>query len=111
MKFSEFVSLSDLVLGVDFGAHVDLTSVCFARKIWMDNGEIQMMIIDDIYTEPPPKLLEMEMEIGRIDRFRFIESPLVQEPEEPKAKNGAKASKKTERAKAKLAFYQGKRRF
>jgi hypothetical protein len=53
----------------------------------------------------------LDMKIGHIDGFRFIDSPLVQEPEEPRAKNGAKANKKTERAKAKLAFYQGKRRF
>lgn len=100
---------NELVLGVDFGSHGDLTSVCIARKIWSEGGEVKMMIIDDIFTEPPPR----RMEIGRIDQFRFIESPIreaVEEPE-PTAKNGARASRKTERAKAKLAFYQGKRRF
>jgi hypothetical protein len=37
--------------------------------------------------------------------------PLVQDEPEPRAKNGAKASKKTERAKAKLPFYLKNRRF
>lgn len=122
--------LSQLVLGVDFATpgYGDLTSVCIARKVWYEGGQVKMMIIDDIYTEQPqtsraigiqgpfstPGVFDelRKGEIGRLEGFRFIESPIkVAEEPEPRAKNGAKASKKTERAKAKLAFYQGKRRF
>jgi hypothetical protein len=95
-----------LVLAVDFATpgYGDLTSVCIGRKIWMDKGEIRMMIIDDIYTEP-----QRDPSWHALDKF--FNEPVVQEEPEPRAKNGALASKKTERAKAKLAFYQGKRRF
>jgi hypothetical protein len=57
------------------------------------------------------KIRMPKLEIGHIDRFRFISSPLVQEPEEPRAKNGALANRKTEAAKAKLPFYLKNRRF
>jgi hypothetical protein len=112
--------LEQLVLGVDFATpgYGDLTSVCIGRKIWMEKGEVQMMIIDDIYTEPVRiKGIGVQGPFsnpGLIDELLAMEArlpPLAQDEPEPRAKNGALASKKTERAKAKLAFYQGKRRF
>jgi hypothetical protein len=107
--------LEQLVLGVDFATpgYGDLTSVCIGRKIWMEKGEVQMMIIDDIYTEPAA-LQTPFRNPGLIDELLAMEArlpPLAQDEPEPRAKNGALASKKTEQAKAKLAFYQGKRRF
>jgi hypothetical protein len=76
-----------------------------------DNG-IKVIIIDDFYQGAPGQLpLLRDVEFGHIDRFRFISSPLVQEPEEPRAKNGAAANRKTQQAKAKLPFYHKNRRF
>lgn len=113
--------LSQLVLGVDFATpgYGDLTSVCIARKVWYEGGQVKMMIIDDIYTEQPQTSRAIGIQgpfsnPGLLDDLLAMEArmpPLAQEEPEPRAKNGALASKKTERAKAKLAFYQGKRRF
>lgn len=61
--------------------------------------------IEDLRLDP------MKMEMGRIERFRFIESPLAQKEPEPVAKNGKKASPKTLKAKVPLAFYHKNRRF
>ncbi|MFP3645199.1 hypothetical protein [Paraburkholderia sp. SIMBA_054] len=83
--------------------------------------------LSEIYRDTPPtqtrstpyredgyfgdKLLDMK--IGRIDGFRFIESPIkaVEPLPEPRARNGARANRKTQQAKAKLPFYHKNRRF
>jgi hypothetical protein len=62
------------------------------------------------------ELMKLDRErIGYIDRFRFVSSPLVLDDVQPeaeaKAKNGMKASRKTQAAKAKLPFYHKNRRF
>jgi hypothetical protein len=105
---------NELVLGVDFGDCGDLTSVCIGRKVWEENGQIKMMIIDDIYTERPvlqtpfrnPGCID---ELIRLESFRFIEPEVQEEPEPMAGKH--KPSPRTKETKKPLPFYQGKRRF
>jgi hypothetical protein len=96
--------LPAVLMGIDIGAYGELTTIVAGVK----RGDIfDVVWIDDLYNGPPLEKLE----IGHIDRFRFIESPLAVEPEEPRAKNGKLANRKTEQAKAKLPFYHKNRRF
>jgi hypothetical protein len=75
------------------------------------------MFIDEIYEFPPAHdplkaILGLHTDaslLEALDRLKF--SPLAQDEPEPRAKNGALASKKTQAAKAKLPFYHKNRRF
>lgn len=87
-----------------------------AMQVNLRGNRPTMIVIDDMYTEPlrPIRIQSPFTDFGWIDELLAMEAqlpPLAQDEPEPRAKNGALASKKTERAKAKLAFYQGKRRF
>lgn len=107
--------MTNLVLGVDFGEQGDQTAVCIAHKIRGVGDEAKIMIIDDVYIDPERNRYCFDEklftgQLGHYEGFRLMEAPMVQESE-PTAKNGTKASKKTERAKAKLPFYHKNRRF
>lgn len=112
-------SLEQVILGVDWADGIDRTAMLAAQL----RGDGVMVIIDDlmmvdIKTVPVCDIYEIRStpfrEDSLVDQLMNLDRhlpTLAQDEPEPTARNGAKASKKTERAKAKLAFYQGKRRF
>jgi hypothetical protein len=111
--------LDDVILGVDWADGVDRTAMVAAQL----RGDGVMVILDDLMmveykTVPASDIYKTRStpfrNPGLIDELLAMEArlpPLAQEEPEPRARNGAKASKKTERAKAKLPFYLKNRRF
>lgn len=119
-----------VLVGVDIAPGRDEGSIAIGVE---HHGMLKILMIDDIRRSPydGPATLEMthqtqmsrESKIRglRVDRAIIDElveldrqmqmPPLVQEEEEPTAKNGMKASRKTQAAKAKLPFYHKNRRF
>jgi hypothetical protein len=102
--------IADAILMANFSSlELRILQMELARRLSRDSMVILSTHISGL--RPNMVFIDDLMEMGHIENFRFFQSPLVDEPQEPRAKNGALASKKTQAAKAKLPFYHKNRRF